>query len=151
MTTFVLVANASEARLFERQEKYGHIAEIKNFLHPESRLSGSELEDDRQGSYKESATGQSRAEGHGISAQSKDTDPKTREAEDFARELAEILDTARKRGDFDNLVIIAAPAFLGKLRNELDANTSACVGAEIDKNLTHATPEEICEAVDGER
>ncbi|MDX1625724.1 MAG: host attachment protein [Wenzhouxiangellaceae bacterium] len=151
MTTFVLVANASEARLFARKEKYGELSEVKDFLHPESRLSGKELEHDRQGSRRESPVGQgskaARTEGHATSSQSKDTEPKTREAEDFARDLADMLGTARGRGDFEHLVLVADPSFLGKLRDALDAETRSAVVAGIDKNIVHADPDAIRETV----
>ena len=45
----VLVANASRARLFDRDAENGAMRETASFVHPQSRMKGRELGRDRPG------------------------------------------------------------------------------------------------------
>jgi len=142
MTNFwILAADSTEARLFTRDKKFSPLVEHQDWLHPESRLPGRDLEHDRQGATFSS-------HGYGQSDNQKHTEPKKREAQDFARELAKHLDTARANGEFKSLSIVADPTFLGLLREQLDQGTRALVEHEVAKNLTRRSSEAIAEAVD---
>jgi len=138
---WILAADSTEARLFTREKKFSPLTERQDWLHPESRLPGRDLEHDRQGKTFSS-------HGYGQSDNQKHTDPKKREAQDFARELAGHLDTARANGEFESLSIVADPSFLGLLREQLDDNTRELIGVEVDKNLTRRSAETIAEALD---
>jgi len=138
---WILAADSAEARLFTRENKLSEPVERQDWLHPESRLPGSDLEHDRQGKNFSS-------HGYGQSDNQKPTDPKTREARDFARDVARYLDTARAKGEFRSLSIVADPSFLGLLREQLDSETRDLVDTEVDKNLTRRSAETIAEAVD---
>jgi len=46
---WVIAADSTEARLFARAEKFSTLTEFQDWLHPESRLPGADLENDRQG------------------------------------------------------------------------------------------------------
>ncbi|HKL52323.1 MAG TPA: host attachment protein [Wenzhouxiangellaceae bacterium] len=138
---WILAADSSEARLFTREKKLSKPIERHDWLHPESRMPGSDLEHDRQGQTFSS-------QGHDQSDNQKQTDPKTREARDFARDVANYLDTARAKGEFKSLSIVADPSFLGLLREYLDSETRDLVDREVDKNLTRRSAETIAEAVD---
>ncbi len=141
---WVIAADSTEARLFERAKKFSPLVEQQDFLHPESRLRGADLETDRQGKTFSS-------HGYGQSDNQKPTDPKTREARDFAHELAERLNKARARGEFQRLQIVAEPSFLGLLREQMDSETRECVERAVDKNLTRRSPETIAGALDADR
>ena len=141
---WVLAADSTEARVFTREKKFSPLVEQHDLLHPESRLQGKDLENDRQGRTFSS-------HGHGRSDNQKPTDPKTREAQDFAREIAEELKKARVRGEFKHLQVVADPSFLGLLRDRLDGETRECVERAVDKNLTRRSPETIAEALDADR
>lgn len=138
---WILAADSTEARLFTRDKKFSPLVEHQDWLHPESRLPGRDLEHDRQGKTFSS-------HGHGQSDNEKPTDPKKREAQDFAREVARHLDTARANGEFKSLSIIADPSFLGLLRDNLDSKTRDLIDREVDKNLTRRSADTIAEAVD---
>ncbi|SEQ66272.1 host attachment family protein [Thalassovita taeanensis] len=64
-------------------------------------------------------------------------------AEDtFAAEIADILYQRAHAGAFRHLVLVAPPKTLGELRKHLHAEVTACVVAEIAKDLTnHPMPE----------
>lgn len=138
---WILAANSTEARLFVREKKFSSPVEQKDWLHPESRLHGRDLENDRQGKTFAS-------HGYGQDDNEKHTEPKKREAQDFARDLAKYLDTARANGEFTSLSIVADPSFLGLLREHLDDHTRERIDREVDKNLTRESAGKIAEAVD---
>jgi protein required for attachment to host cells len=58
------------------------------------------------------------------------------EKQQFARRVAEMLDSESGKGAFDRLVLVAPPRTLGDLRAALGAATRAKVTGEIDKDLT---------------
>lgn len=63
--------------------------------------------------------------------------------EDFAREVAAILDHAAADGVFEALVLVAPPAVLGELRGCLGKAATGRVIAEIPKTLTNHPIEKI--------
>jgi protein required for attachment to host cells len=138
---WVIAADAGEARLFTRDKKYGPLTEHKDWLHPESRLHGQDLETDRPGRSFAS-------HGYGQSDMEPGTDPKKQEAERFATDLAHVLNEARARGDFQHLQIVAAPAFLGMLRDRLDSETRDRIDRAVDKNVTKQAAEQIAATID---
>ncbi|MDT8450810.1 MAG: host attachment protein [Wenzhouxiangellaceae bacterium] len=138
---WVLAADSTEARLFTREKSRSRLVEQQDWLHPESRLPGRDLEQDRQGKTFAS-------HGYGQSDMQKRTEPKKREAADFARELTDFLNAARARGEFEALQIVAEPTFLGLLRERLDEHTREMVARAVARNLTRRSPETIAEALD---
>jgi len=138
---WILAADSTEARLFTRDKKFSPPVEVRDWLHPESRLPGRDLENDRQGATFSS-------HGYGQNDNQKHTEPKKREAQDFARELAGHLDAARANGEFKSLSIVAEPAFLGLLRDKLDGKTLELIDREVSKSLTRRSAETIAKAID---
>ena len=137
MNTWVLVANASEARIFGT-EKIGNPMEcMKEFSHPESRGKGMDLTSDRPGHY------QSRGSGHGAFVD--ETEPKEHEAERFAAELAKALENGRTHNSYKKLVVVAAPHFHGLINSHLDDHTRAMVVSNIEKDLTSFDESELPE------
>ena len=65
------------------------------------------------------------------------------EKEKFGKEMAALLDAAAERGDFHRLVLVAPPRTLGDLRAALGSKARALIHAEIDKDLTHVTIQEL--------
>lgn len=61
----------------------------------------------------------------------------------FAAAVAERIGELKRNGRFDRIVLIAAPRALGEIRAALAGDVSAIVVAEIAKDLTHATDEEV--------
>jgi protein required for attachment to host cells len=136
MTTWVIVADASRARVFSAEKSFSPLVEEEDFTHPEARLHEHDLQADRMGRAFDSG-------GDGRHAMGKETPPKKHEANRFARELCERLNVARAKGQFTKLYIIAAPSFLGALRGCMNAVTQKSIAGEIDKNLTTQDPEDI--------
>ena len=61
--------------------------------------------------------------------------PRERIVAAFARELAAKLGHARTQNDYDRLVLVAPPRFLGLLRSSIDGPTSQLIVGSLDKDL----------------
>lgn len=136
MSTWILVAESSRAKLFSSVDRSEPPTEIKAFAHPEGRLPERELVSDTSG-----FDGGSVGQAHHL--MQKKVSARDVEAEKFARELAGHLDDARVHRRFDRLVLMAPPNFLGRLRNCLDKEVTSMVTKEIDKNLVQQSAEVI--------
>lgn len=68
-------------------------------------------------------------------------------AQAFARRVAAELAAAARDRRYDELTLIAAPRFLGLLRQALDANVRALVVAELDKDVIHESDAEVAARV----
>lgn len=66
-----------------------------------------------------------------------DTDWHTLAEDRFASELSDILYKRAHKGDFSQLVLVAAPSVLGEIRKNLHKEVASRVIAEIDKDLTN--------------
>ena len=138
MTTWVVVADSSRGRIFVQDQRKSALQEKEDFIHPNSRMHGRDLTSDRPGSDS-GAIGQGR---HVIDAQ---TEVKQHEAESFAHEIVDHLETGRKSGSFNKLVLMAPPAFLGTLRECLSDELRKMVVGELDKDLSQHSIEEVQE------
>jgi protein required for attachment to host cells len=65
------------------------------------------------------------------------TDPKTREKALFARRVADIVNNAAGRKEFQRLILVAPPKILGELRTTLDSHAKALVAGEVHRDLIH--------------
>lgn len=129
MKSWILVADSASARVYEALTPDAPLTLVEQHSHPQSRAHGRDLTTDRPGRGHPMA-GASR---HGMEPP---TDPTAVEAERFAAEIAALLRDRRLAGDYDRVHLIAPPAFLGMLRQELDEATRAVVASESDKDLT---------------
>jgi protein required for attachment to host cells len=76
------------------------------------------------------------------------TDPKDKEAMEFAKQVVEFLEHARTANCFRSLIIAAAPAFLGLLRERCSRPLADLINAEIDKDLSGLRSDEIRDHLD---
>jgi protein required for attachment to host cells len=114
MKNWVVVANASKARVLEESDTAGAYAHVADMVHPQSRQKGSELADDRPGHM----PGPS-AHGTGSSALDTRDGPREREHDLFAREVAAALNSGIAAGRCAGLVLVASNPFLGHLKEHL--------------------------------
>lgn len=133
--SWVLVADGSKA-LFLRNNLNTREYDLRVVWHqamenPANRVQGR----DRPGRA-HSAFGQGRSA-------LEETDWHQLAEDDFAREVAAILDHAAADGVFDEIVLVAPPAVLGELRASLGENAAKRVIAEIPKTLTNHPIEKI--------
>ncbi len=140
-STWILVANGSEARLF-KSEHLGHdLNLIKKFEHPESREKGADLVTDRPGHY------QARG-GEGQGSFVEQTSPKEVETDRFAQELAEALETGRTHNDYDRLIVICPGQFHGLLKHHVNEHIRNQVVAYVEKDYTKMLEKELNQILD---
>jgi protein required for attachment to host cells len=133
--TWVLVANASEARLFATERLGDDMSPLKDFAHPESRAKGVTLASDRPGS--------SQGRGSSMGTRGDSEDPKSFEAERFAGELANELDKGRTANAYRRLVLVATPHFQGLLKTHMNDHTRDMVANNINKDFTACDVREL--------
>ncbi|NMG48532.1 host attachment protein [Azoarcus communis] len=127
--TWILVANASLAKLYANLGPNKGLKLVKELIHPESRQKNADLVTDRPGSM--GSTGGS---------MQPQTEPKHYEAKVFAQEIAQTLYHGRAKNAFKRAIIVAPPAFMGMLNNMLDAPTAQLISDRFEKDYTK-TPE----------
>jgi protein required for attachment to host cells len=134
--TWVVVADSAMARVFVVPGNGDPMRELEAFAHPEARLAERELTSDLPGRV---------SGGHGSAhhALQSRVGPKEQQTIDFARLLAERIESGRTAHEFERLVLVASPAFLGRLRAALDDPTRRLVDGELDLDLTRLPPDEI--------
>lgn len=136
--TWLIVANASQATVYETEASPRSLKLLKEYLHPASRAKGSELASDRPGHFKQEARGM---EGTTHGAFNEPINPKDYEHERFAIELAKELDAGRAANQYGDLIIVAAPHFHGLLNKHLNAQVASMMSRHIDKDYTGETAE----------
>lgn len=141
-TTWILVANGSEASIFSTTRK--EISKINTFTHPESREKGEALSSDRSGHFQSNPTG------IGSGAFTEPKDPKEFEIERFAQELAEHLDRGRTTNQYDALMVIAPPRFYGLLNQHMNSHVQQRLHKHLDKDYTKLTEQELIAQIKGQ-
>jgi len=137
--TWILVSNASEARLFETQKYPKKLSLRKTYTHPRSRLKNSALATDRAGHFQGDAARTS----HG--AFSEAVLPKQHEIEQFAKTLVSDLDAGRNAHDYQKLVIVSSPHFHGLLNKHMNGHVKKMVQKHIEKDYTTLKEKELLE------
>lgn len=126
----ILVADQAEAVFYDAAALDKAPVEIGRMSSPKARLHDRELASERPGRSYESIGGAR----HSVA---REEGPHHREAVLFARRVARRLDEARRKDEFDGLVVVAGPPFLSLMRKELPRLTRARVAHEICKDLVH--------------
>lgn len=129
-TTWVVVADEGRARILSRQEPGEDLQELEVLEDAGAHAHNADFRHDAYG--RRSPERGALATSVTSSAGEEKLD---HEAELFAQRLALRLTDAQRQHRFDTLRIAAAPRFLGRLRKALDAQVSALVDQEIDKDL----------------
>lgn len=136
--TWVVAAETGCARIFLLENRVAPLKEIDELSNPVARAHERDLISDRPGRAFDSA-------GQGRHSMEPQVDPKQQEAIAFAKKINERLEQGRTRGDFEELILIAPPEFLGILRHNINGNTAKCVAKTISKRLVQKKPTEIRE------
>jgi protein required for attachment to host cells len=132
----IVIANQSEAQFYDAVAPSRPPIAAGGLSNPASRLHDRDLDSDRPGRVFNRAAVSGRRRGastrHGV-----DGERSTHQhvVEKFARRLADELRRAHAAGKFDRLVVVAAPAFLGRLRRVLPAEVRACIAGTVAKDM----------------
>ncbi|MDX5411130.1 MAG: host attachment protein [Thauera sp.] len=135
--TWILVANASLAKLYANLGPNKGLTLVKELIHPESRQKNGDLVSDRAG-----AMG---SVGSGGGSMQPQTLPKQHEAKIFAQELAQALYQGRTSNAFKRAILIAPPAFMGLLNSVIDGPTAQLITDRFEKDYTKTPENELGE------
>ncbi|MDO9094248.1 MAG: host attachment protein [Rubrivivax sp.] len=141
---WVVVANAARARIFERDDENQALREIADRVHTPSRQKASDLESDRPGKVRKSDAS---------TAFAPHTDPREREHQRFAHEVAQLLEEAALAQRMPGWVLLASNPFLGELKAELGDAGKRLLKHSVPVDLTtyqHAELEQrVTRAING--
>jgi len=132
-TTWILVANASEAHLYSSPKAKlfngdSTLSTVKDYTHPASRQKNRDLIDTKSGYHQTLGGGGGTFVGSG--------DPHDTEMEIFARELIRELNQHFHKHDFNDLIVAAPPQFHGKLNKYVNSQLNGINVLNIDKDYT---------------
>jgi protein required for attachment to host cells len=133
--SWILVANASSARILVNEGPKKGLRLLHDLQHSASREKASDLVSDRPGHYK--------ATGNGHGAYGATIDPKKNEANRFAHEIVQILDRARRDNNYQRLILVAPPTFMGLVNACINNQLTALVSDRIEKDYTKTSDKEI--------
>lgn len=135
--TWILAADSSRAIIYAVESRVKPLREVDALVHPEGRELEQDMTSDRPGrAFDTTGLG-------GRHAMGKEVDPKRHEAQLFAKRLADRVDQGRTHGEFEQLILVAPPAFLGQLRDSLNDQVLKLVSQSLDKNLVQAGEQSI--------
>lgn len=145
MRNWLVIANASRARVLEETDAPGAYVHIADLVHPQSRQKGAALASDRPGQVK--------GVGHGLGNASyiPPTDPRERERDRFAREVAHILNQGVAAHQCAGLVLVASSPFLGHVKAHLDAQAARALLRTVDADYTQLANSELAQRLAGAR
>lgn len=138
---WVLVANGHTGRVYESAKRNEGLKEALPYeLHIPNPPTAMKHDDERPGRVHESAN----VSRHAIEPRS---DAEKLSKAEFARHVASLLAEEARKGSYDELIVVAAPEFLGDLRDELSDEVRRKISGEVDKDLTHMPAKELRDRV----
>ena len=127
-TIWILIANQSEARFYSADRIPGNLVLIETLSHEEGAAHARDLTSDAPGRVHDRI-------GSARHSMEPDTGVKDESRRRFVKEMVDKLKTAQLRGDFDRLVLLAAPGVLGAIRKNLTKELKTAVIKEIPKDV----------------
>lgn len=132
----IVVADQAEAIFYDTASLRAQPREVAHITDPAAHLHDRDLVSDRPGRSFDRFGGQR----HAIE---RENGPRQQEAVRFARRILRRLDAARRKGEYDELIVVAGPPFLGVMRREMSRPTRERVVHEIRKDLVHSPVESL--------
>lgn len=132
---WILVANASRARLFSADAAGDDWKLIDEFFHEESRAHAGDLTEQRDNPNAGS-----------LHKPQPENEPQARKQVEFgrfAKELCQRLDRGVDSHAFEQLVIAAPPNFLGTLRNQLSTRVQSRVVMDLNSDFTNVPERDL--------
>ncbi len=136
-TLWVLVANSSNAKIFQVKGKGREINKLHDLDFPDGRKKGAELLTDRPGRSFDRF-------GEGRHAMGKEEKVHEHEQQIFAHQIKDILKKGVEEKEFDEIAIISSPQFLGELRQVIPDQVKKCITNEVDKDIVNSSSEKEC-------
>jgi len=125
---WVLVANSGQARILEMQRNPYEFHQVSELVSEAQHLTNKEIVSDASGRVY-------RAQGPGTHSMKPRSDPHENAEEQFSRSLAQKMEKAARLGRFDQLLVVADPRTLGRLRQQMDKSVSSKLAEEVTLDL----------------
>lgn len=140
-THWLVVANAARARVLEQTDTVGLYNAVADLVHPQSRMKGEQLGSDRPG--------HAHAEGHGLAGTSyaPRTDPREREHDRFAREVAAAVNDGVAQDRCAGVTLVASDPFLGHLKSHLSDQARKLLLRTIAADYTTLRDDELARRI----
>jgi protein required for attachment to host cells len=133
-TTWLVVADGRRARIYSARPGDAGLTELHDMIGDARPTHEQGVE--RPGRVQESAT----SDRHAMTPR---VDWNRQSKQQFAGEIATLVNDAGLKGGYDRLVVVAPPEALGDLRKAFGKHALDKVDAEIDKDLTKLSPHEL--------
>lgn len=139
-THWIVVANAARAQVFGSDVMLEELEPVMSLVHPASRMKNQDLITGRDGTEVSAADGVR-------TVYDRHTEPREVEVLAFAHQLAEHFRIGRTTRAYERLILFAPPAFLGRLRAELDKETAARIVAAAPVDLTQVPGHQLADRI----
>ena len=136
--TWVVLAGAAEAKIYEHRHKNNSFKLHHELDHPEGRLKTHDLVTEHPGRY---------ASGSSTGAFSQDHNSKDNENTRFAKEIVDYLDHARTTNKFDEVIVIMSPHFYGLFEKHLGHELKKKIVRHLMKDYSNMPEKELLETV----
>jgi len=144
-TSWIVTADEGRARIFAESEPGKALQEIDTMVNTGARMRIMDKVSDKMSPKAAGASMHGTGGATPSSQYQPQQTPEEREAEFFAKTVADYLLKAWQAGQFHKLELFAAPRFLGLLRVELDPQLKALVTHEANKDYTSLTAHQLRE------
>lgn len=131
MKNWLVLANASRARVIEAGDTAGTWTRVAELVHPASRQKGDQLGDDRPGRAHSMGHG-----GLGSATYAPHSSPAEHEHERFAQELAAVLDRGVADRRCAGIVLCASNPFLGHVKAHLSERAARVLLRAVPSDYT---------------
>ena len=146
---WILVADSSRARFFDANRKFSapgefefsEFSEVNDLVNSWGRAKNQDINTDKPGRMADrTGRGGSGAQRSAVGGRE---EPKETEAKAFAQRVADELEEKLNENAYDELVLVAAPKFLGMLRDAIGAQVKGAVIEEISKDFTKMSAHDL--------
>ncbi len=134
--SWIVVADAARARIFSVDGPLAPLQALHQLVSPQAKLHDRDIGSDRPGRVHDS-------HGQGRHAMGTHNSPKEQDAIRFASEVVDQLEKGRAAEEFNRLILVAEPRFLGLLRKAVKPALEQMITVEIDKDLSKADEDTI--------
>lgn len=141
--TWIVIADGDQAKIFEHDGPGKGMHALKDLMAEQAHLKAADIMADKPGRSSNPSSPGARA------AVDYKTNPVEVRERRFVEQLAAMLDEKHREGQFQRLVIAAAPAALGDLRPALSEAVKATIIAELPKDLTNIPTPQLAQHFDG--
>ena len=134
---WLVICNAARARVLEEGDVPGRYRHVADLVHPQSRMKGVQLDDDRPGHVE--------GTGHGLGSASyrPRTGPREREHDRFAREVAMSINDGVANGRCGGITLVASDPFLGRVKSHLGEQSTKLLLRNVVSDFTMLGDEEV--------